>query len=521
VQPTASPGTTTAASISAAQNEYESFQVIVHAPESVALVGVNGYATDLTGPGGTLPSANIVLYREHYVQVTTSSPGSPYPPGYWPDALIPFLNPETGQPLSGGRFPAAPFDVPMGTNQPIYVEVYVPAGMAPGVYTGSVALTAAGYSSTAIPVTLQVRNFSLPQRASLRSNFTPYAETSNAANYFGLTYGSQEYWATVDRFNSILSQHRLSPDMPSGTSPYIYRSTGHIDTTDSYPRLRHHFVDLHATSWAIPFGATWPWPDPTGADSDKAATYLTEMAAYLTANGWFSKTYIYLYDEPRSAAAYATIRDIAAFIHSVRPDFRVLVTEQTTPRDPTWGTLNGAVDTWVPLFSLFDEPSASAAIASGNEVWAYAEGSAAPQWQVDFPLLNYRVPSWIEWRYGQTGLLYWTPWLWEQANPWDSTATDVRSYATYNDNGVLVYPGNDVGYTDGPIASLRLKALRDGMEDYEYLKLLNDLGDSATSAAEALGIGTGWTGWNPDPLALEAARDRLASQIEAQTAALR
>jgi hypothetical protein len=503
-----------AASISAAQNEYESFQVIVHAPESVALVGVNGYATELTGPGGTLPTANMVLYREHYVQVTTSSPGSPYLPGYWPDALIPFLNPETGQPLSGGRFPAAPFDVPMGTNQPIYVEVYVPAGMAPGVYTGNVVLSATGRSDTMVPITLQVRNFVLPQRASLRSNFTGYSETYKVTRYFGLADGT-ELAKTDERFNALLLAHRLSPDTPGGTGPYIDTTTGHMFKSSSDPVLRHYFEDLKMTGWAIPFSSGWPWPDPTGADRDKAVTYLTEMADYLTANGWFDQSYIYLSDEPGTAEAYARIRDVAQLIHAVRPDYRVLVTEQPKPDDPAWGSLVGAVDIWVPLFPRFDEPSASSVMAMGNEVWGYTEGGAMPAWLVDQPLLNERVHAWIQWRYKQTGLLYWTPWYWEEANPWDTAGTYTVPWGTYNGNGCLVYPGNDVGYLNGPIASLRLKTLRDGMEDYEYLKILSDLGNSSAAAAEALGIGTSWKSWDPNPLDLEAARDRLSSQIEA------
>ena len=41
----------------------------------------------------------------------------------------------------------------------------------------------------------------------------------------------------------------------------------------------------------------------------------------------------------------------------------------------------------------------------------------------------------------------------------------------YNGEGMLFYPGEDAGI-DGPIASIRLKNLRDGMEDYEYFTLL-------------------------------------------------
>ena len=41
----------------------------------------------------------------------------------------------------------------------------------------------------------------------------------------------------------------------------------------------------------------------------------------------------------------------------------------------------------------------------------------------------------------------------------------------YNGGGYLFYPGAPCGI-DGPVASMRLKNLRDGMEDYEYFVLL-------------------------------------------------
>jgi hypothetical protein len=46
-----------------------------------------------------------------------------------------------------------------------------------------------------------------------------------------------------------------------------------------------------------------------------------------------------------------------------------------------------------------------------------------------------------------------------------------------NGDGVLVYPGQDVKYSNedrgipGPVASIRLKNIRRGMQDYEYLWL--------------------------------------------------
>ena len=149
VQPSDAPGSAGSAATKAARNEYEAFQIVVRAPSSGALASVDAVASDLVGPA-VLSRANITLYRAHYVPVVQSSPGAHSPPGSWPDALIPFKHPDTGQPL-GGRFPAAPFPVPAGQNQPVWVEVFVPPGPPPGTYTGAVTLTASGVARPPCP----------------------------------------------------------------------------------------------------------------------------------------------------------------------------------------------------------------------------------------------------------------------------------------------------------------------------------------------------------------------------------
>ena len=167
VQPTDPPGAMLSAWIKAARNEYEAFQLVIRAPNGQSLSNVNVVASNLVGPGGA-SAGPVRLYREHYVLVTQSTAGSPYPPGWWPDALIPFVNPDTGQPL-GGRFQAAPFTVSAGRNQPIWVEVQVSPTAPAGTYQGQLTVTADGYAAFAVPVTLTVWNFTLPNRPSLQS----------------------------------------------------------------------------------------------------------------------------------------------------------------------------------------------------------------------------------------------------------------------------------------------------------------------------------------------------------------
>jgi len=137
------PGEERAVAIKAGANEYEPLRIIVHAGER-ALADVNVTASALAGAAGTIPAENIMLFREHYLHVFEPSLRSTVPTGWYPDALIPFVNPEDGSALSGAKYDAVPFDVEAGANQGIWADVYVPADAAPGQYTGTVTVTAGG-----------------------------------------------------------------------------------------------------------------------------------------------------------------------------------------------------------------------------------------------------------------------------------------------------------------------------------------------------------------------------------------
>ncbi len=112
--------------------------------DGAPLTGVNVTVSDLTGPGGaTISPSNLTLYREHFVEVKRHSPywGGPVHPlaGRWfPDALIPLVDPATGEPPAGGAIPAVPFDVEADHDQPVWVDVFVPRDAVAGDYAGSV-----------------------------------------------------------------------------------------------------------------------------------------------------------------------------------------------------------------------------------------------------------------------------------------------------------------------------------------------------------------------------------------------
>jgi hypothetical protein len=64
-----------------------------------------------------------------------------------------------------------------------------------------------------------------------------------------------------------------------------------------------------------------------------------------------------------------------------------------------------------------------------------------------------------------------------------------------------------------PVSSIRLEMIREGMEDYEYLKRVSDLGDPAFARQVASELFTAPWATEVSPAALEATRDRLARRI--------
>src|SRR5207302_6143849 len=123
-------------------------QIIKQGPAD-GLTNVNARASALTGPGGaSLPAASFTLYREYYLTETgtASYGGGSNPPlgsGTYPEPLIPFNDPETGLPLcgTGAILKACNAAIPAGQNQPYWIDISVPRGVAnspSGTYTGSI-----------------------------------------------------------------------------------------------------------------------------------------------------------------------------------------------------------------------------------------------------------------------------------------------------------------------------------------------------------------------------------------------
>jgi hypothetical protein len=148
------------------------------------------------------------------------------------------------------------------------------------------------------------------------------------------------------------------------------------------------------------------------------------------------------------------------------------------------GTVTGAKllqDTsWDSIYGTFSERM-TAYKNRGDKLWWFIS------WDVKAPYANYftqtdgvthRVLFWQQKDCGVDGFLYNSVNFWYNGDPWENSLTNTKYPGVYGE-AVLVYPGARLGI-DGPVSSLRLEAMRDGIEDFEYLTMLEEkLGTSA------------------------------------------
>src|SRR5690242_14449622 len=96
VRPDAAVPPAKSATLDAARNEFEPFQIVV-AGGAAGVKGLSAVAHDLVGPDGArIAAANVHLYQEGLYKVLYAS-NVEGAPGDWPDPLIPDADPRFGE----------------------------------------------------------------------------------------------------------------------------------------------------------------------------------------------------------------------------------------------------------------------------------------------------------------------------------------------------------------------------------------------------------------------------------------
>ncbi len=443
-------------------------------------------ASNLTGPNGaTIAVSNITFYREQYITVNGTTPeGGSNPPlgsGTYPEPLIPFNDPETGAALTGS-LRAVPATVTANQNQPFWIDLFIPRGATntpPGTYTGTVTVTSTQGNVT-VPVSVTVWNFELPIKPTEKSLWTLWSPASgDSLKSLDQALMRNKVMGWYDAASSAASDITTFGLNRSGLDGTFYIGMGCSGSFSSLP------------------------------SSTQIASAVSTFPAGLALD-------MYAADElqfPNCGAAVGPLQTLAANAHA----HGVKVSLTT---DAPYSGLYGTIDNWILLDSVQKWPTLP--YSGQGTLWSYVSCNVGfgntPEWMVDYPPINERIQAgFLDWTQGAAGMLYYRSDGWTSGNAigsWTNVNASACGSGTSDPgDGVFVYPPAPIASTE-PAPGIRLKSIRDGIQDYEYVQILNTLGQSTFANSVIQPIATSWTNWTHDPNALSAARLQLGQKLD-------
>ena len=304
--------------------------------------------------------------------------------------------------------------------------------------------------------------------------------------------------------------HRLSPILNAAP------------TRKGFAEELRSFFDKGLTSFGVGthggnYSNDWPASDPA---LTPLMDWYRRAAVELRARGLLEHAYVYVWDEPRPGLP--RLGQILEALRAAAPDLRRLVALDEAPDPVEHASWLRNADILCLRVTAWDSGLAEAYRSLGKERWLYVATPSPPRpaLVVDYPAMSHRIVPWMCRRLGASGLLFWSVNFW-RVDPWKDTNDFVDDQ---NLSGTLYYPS-----AQGPVPSIRLEVLRDGIEDHDYLSLLEQL----VARARATGIGDDAllgeaqelalvppeivrspTEYSRNPAALLARREAVAGMIE-------
>ena len=431
-------------SLSAARNETESFQVVV-VPFDNNLEQVRVEVGDLvTRKGQRLPSDCVDTRVVGYVK-TARPPYLVSYVGWWPDPLLDFL-------------PAT--DIEPGDAQAFWVRVCVPKDQAPGKYHGEFQVTAANAPPAKFRLDIEVHDFLMPDRSPLPTAISIYDSFTKkfAGDWDTFKFTLADFLA--DYYIDFDSLYRRGP--PDFEVLERLHTQGRLAT----------FNLGYFSSGEFEPGAS----DEAFADAmEKLMARLRPAYEGAKERGMLDKAYIYGFDECNQEY-FPILQRIALELKKAFPEVPVA----TTTRDYSFGLDSAitAIDAWTPLTPQFRPEKVAAARQRGVSVWWYiCCGPAHPyaNWFVEYPAIETRLlMGAMAAKYRPEAFLYYaiTRWANNEKPIVDGpfTSWNPASYKDFNGDGSLLCPGPD----GRPLATVRLENFRDGLEDYAYVRILEE-----------------------------------------------
>lgn len=401
-----------------------------------------------------------------------------------------------------------PFNLPANRSKTFLIKVYATDSTPAGLYSAVLTIrNSAGQEVKRATVYALVWNFTLPEKSSCKT-LTDLSFWNIYASHGALDsrFYSGDDSVLYSRYYDYLLENRIN----AYTLPY--------DTKGAFSdsRIEKYLNDPRVQAFN-PIG--WK-TELTAENTASAYRYLKQSAR------WLEKAYFYTVDEPENQAALDQVIADAQIMEEHFPGYRLIVPMHLNSALGTDGSidyfeyLKDYVNVWCPhtfFFNTFAEYRANPLLtyrvttriesvlgtfpnrmareqAGGDEVWWYVTrypNSPEITLTLETQAVKYRILFWQQKLYRVDGFLYYCVNDWrgmQSGAPEDNYGWNpkheveeggITPFNVYG-NGVLLYNGGVVGI-EGPVGSLRLECVRDGIEDFEYLTMLDQLYGEGTA----------------------------------------
>ncbi|MDD4728649.1 MAG: DUF4091 domain-containing protein [Dysgonamonadaceae bacterium] len=484
--------------IQVVRGEVASIQIVVKALEDLNDMEVSVGQIVSDNPSGSLSNAEAGWVD--YVRVGRSY----YPPSrdiirsisdYFPDPII----------------TDSAFSINSGEVQPIWISIPIDKAANPGLYTGTVVITGKvgtnkrkwtkDFFIRVYPVTLETSPLFVTNWS---AHFNPMV-LSYMNNNEPVELYSDFYWELVKMHADIMASHRQNVHRiyPVWHTKYTYvdgkytfdftrfdKEAEMFDKVGALKRIEGGHLAWRSGNWDSPFYVEVPLPDDEDTRKlspgvnylkvennirfvklpieDKRTQnfldqFLPALKDHLIQKGWLDRYMQHIADEPtdKNSESY---RLISNYVKKHLPEVKILDAVLTSKE------LAGTIDVWVPVLDVLhkDYTFYEDLQKQNKEVWFYTcvvpRGNYANRF-IELPLIQTRYLHWINFKYDITGYLHWGLNYWEK-DQLNIDASRDRGKLPAGDNAII-YPGYRKLYT-----SIRFEAMRDGIDDYQLLKMV-------------------------------------------------
>ncbi len=302
-----------------------------------------------------------------------------------------------------------------------------------------------------------------------------------------------------------------------------------------YEQYYNFLLEHHISAYVLPYDilderadaymsnpAVKTFQIPYSEDEELIKKYYEKISSN---EEWAKKAFFYPIDEPQNAEQYNKYNEMTDYLSKQFPGYN-MVTPFFVADVEIEGNAYSSVElqsgkssVLCPISNIFDVGDFNERIDSslteneGSRLWWYVCCGPTGDYNNLFihqDAIRHRILFWQQYQRDVEGFLYWDSIYCDKGNPWETSKT-WEKYESSGD-GCLIYPGKYMNI-DEPVATLRLKNVADGMEDYAYLRFCEEIKGSEWVAQKIAQITDSLTSYTTDDALLQEVRKELATAI--------